>query len=450
MTAASLIDGRATAGRAADDPAHEIRVAAVAGGLFFVGLFGWAAMASLDAAAYAPGQVKVSGDAQPVQSLEGGVVSAVHVREGQRVAQGEVLMEFTTAQAVAQERSLAQRVIVLLADVARLRAKQEGASAVPEPAEYGMLEPRDRPAAARAMAAAAHEFADWRQTFSSEQKLVGEKVAQVSNQLAGMQARQDANDEQLRLNEQELSAQQKLLAKGFTTQPKVLALQRSAADLRGQHGAQMSEMGRLRNEAGEARMQLLQNRAQAEEQVASELRQSQTDLQSLLPQWRSAQEAVARTQLRAPVAGAVTGLVFKGPGGVATPGQKLGTVVPLDRSLTVEAQVQPQEVNDLAIGQKARVRVTGLHGRNVPMLTGRISRVSADSFTEERTGRAYYTAEVTVPGSELARAAAAAGIPGPIRPGTPVQVEVKLRARTALQYLLEPLGQSLAGSLHER
>lgn len=433
-----------------DDPRGEIRLGLIIGGAFFVGLLGWAAFAPLDAAAYATGTVKVSGDVRPVQSLEGGVVSAVRVREGQPVRAGDVLIDFATTQAVSQERSLAARVIGLEADAARLSAEQAGAFAMTAPGDFATLAAKDKPEADRAMAIARSEFGAWRHNSASEQKLLGERVAQVGNQLEGFDARQSSNDEQLRLNKQELTVLQGLLARGFATQDRVLALQRSAADLQGQHGAQTAEMARLRNESEESRMQLLQTRAQQGELIAQQLRQAQTDLQSLLPQWRAAQELLARTQLRAPVAGAVMGLVFKGPGGVATPGQKLAEVVPLDRSLTVEAQIAPVDVNDLKVGQKARVRVTGLHGRNIPLLDGRISRISADSFTEERTGRPYYTATVLVAGKELARAADFAGIPGPIRPGTPVQVEVKLRARTALQYLVDPLAQSITGSLHER
>ena len=434
---------------AVDDPQREMRWAAIVGGAFFVGLMGWASLATLDAAAYATGTVKVSGDARPVQSMEGGVVSAVHVREGQQVKGGQLLIEFATTQAVSQERSLANRVIRLEADVARLTAEQAAAPSFAAPAEYSRLSLEDQPIAARALADARREFVSWQRTSGSEQSLLGQQVKQVDNQLQGYQARQVSNDEELRLNKQELTSLQPLLSKGYVTQTRVLELQRTGADLEGQRGAQTAEMGRLRNEAGEARMKLVEQRAQDNEQVSSQLRQSQTDLQSLLPQWRAAQELLARTQLRAPVAGAVTGLALKGVGGVATPGQKVLEIVPLDRSLTVEAQVAPQDVNDLRVGQSARVRVTGLHGRNQPMLKGHISRVSAESFTEERTGRPYYTAAVTITGQELARAADAAGIPGPIRPGTPVQVEVKLRARTALEYLVEPLVQSIRGSLHE-
>ena len=436
--------------RTTDDPSREIRIAAIVGGVFFAGLLGWAAFAPLDAAAYAFGSVKVSGERQIVQIADGGMASAVHVREGQRVKAGQLIVEFATTQALGQERALASRVIGLQAQVARLTAEAAGAASFAEPQAYAALAGRDREEADRAMRVARAEFAAWQHTGSSQTKLIGERIAQVGNQLDGYEARQSSNQEQRALNVKELDAVKGLVDKGYATQTRLLALQRSAADLEGQHGAQASEMARLRNEGNESRMQLLSTRAQTAQQVASDLRQSQVDLQSLLPQWKAAQDVLARSQLRAPTDGAVTGLTIRTPGEVATPGQKVAEIVPLDRSLQVEAQVSPGDVNDLAVGQKAQIRVNGLHGRNVPLLDGAITRISADSFTDDKTGRTYYTTTVRVAPSEMARAAAAAGIPGSVRPGTPVSVQVSLRKRTALQYLFEPLAQSFTGSLHER
>lgn len=440
----ALIDARS------DDPAREIRIAAVVGGTFFIGLLGWAALAPLDAAAYAYGQVKVSGERQLVQIADGGMASAVHIREGQRVRAGQLLVEFATTQALGQERALASRVIGLQAQVARLTAEAAGARGFAEPAGYAILQGRDRQEADRAMTVARAEFAAWQSTSSSQTKLIGERIAQVGNQLDGYAARQSSNADQRELNRKESDAVTGLVEKGYATQTRLLALQRSAADLEGQRGAQEAEMARLRNEGNESRMQLLSTRAQAAQQVSSELRQAQTDLQSLLPQWKAAQDVLARSQLRAPVDGAVTGLSIRTAGEVATPGQKIAEIVPLDKSLQVEAQVAPGDVNDIVVGQEARIRVNGLHGRNVPLLKGQITRISADSFSDEKTGRPYYTTTVRVAPAELRRAADAAGITGSIRPGTPVSLEVRLRKRSALQYLTEPLAQSLTGSLHER
>lgn len=442
--------GRLPAERPRDDPSPEIRIALMVGGAFFVGLLGWAALAPLDAAAFANGEVKVSGAKQVVQSADGGVVSAVEVREGQQVRPGQVLVQFATTQSLAQERSLATRVIGLEAEVARLTAERAGLASFAEPDSFASLAGRDREEADRAMQIARAEFAAWQETRASEARLTGERIAQVSNQIQGYRARQGANQEQIALNRKELATVQGLFAKGYATQNRVLQLQRSAADLEGERGAQDAEVARLRAEGGEARMQLLQAQAQSGEQLAADLRQAQTDLQSLLPQWKAAQDVLARSQLRATAAGAVMGLAVHEAGEVAAPGAKLMEIVPADRSLQVDARVAPGDVNDLVVGQRARVRVTGLHGRNVPLLDGTVTRISGDSFTDERTGRTYYTATVKVAGRELDRAARAAGLSGPIRPGTPAQVEVTLRARSALQYLIEPLEQTLNGALHER
>ncbi|WP_420140239.1 HlyD family type I secretion periplasmic adaptor subunit [Sphingomonas sp.] len=433
-----------------ENPRSEIRTAAIVGGVFFLGLVGWGSLAHLDAAAYAGGAVKVTGDVQTVQTADGGVISAVHVREGQQVREGQVLIEFASTEALAQERSLATRVIALEADIARLTAQLAGAPRVEDPASFASLSPRDRAEAERAMTVARGQFAVWQSARGSEQRLLGEKMAQVGNQLGGYAARQSSNAEQQRLNMKELDTVRGLAAKGWATQNRVLALERTAAELEGQRGAQAAEMARLRNEGGEARMQLLQIRAQANEQLAGQLRQAQTDLQSLLPQWRAAQDVLARSQLRASARGAVMGLAFKESGGVASPGQTLMKVVPADRSLSIEAKVSPADVNDLRPGQPAHVRLTGLHGRSVPVLDGSVTRISADSFTDERSGQSYYTATVTVSPAEFARATEAAGVRGSLRPGTPAQVEITLRRRTALDYLIEPLTQTLRGAFSER
>ncbi|WP_294393228.1 HlyD family type I secretion periplasmic adaptor subunit [uncultured Sphingomonas sp.] len=433
-----------------ENPRSEIRAALLVGGAFFVGLLGWGAYAQLDAAAYAPGAVKVTGDAQAVQTPDGGVISAVHVVEGQQVRAGQVVIEFATTEALAQERSLATRVISLQADIARLQAQLAGGAGIEAPAAFASLDARDQAEAARAMTVARGQFAAWQNAHSSEQRLLGERMAQVGNQLGGYAARQSANAEQQKLNSKELATVSMLASKGYATQNRVLALQRNAADLEGQRGAQAAEMARLHNEGGAARMQLLQNRAQEGEQLSAQLRQDQTDLQSLLPQWQAARDALARRQLRAPTSGAVMGLAFKASGGVATAGQALMKIVPADRSLSVEAQVAPADVNDLVVGQDARVRLTGLHGRNVPTLDGAVTRISADSFTEERTGRAFYTATVRVAPAEFDRASKAAGLRGALRPGTPAQVEITLRKRSGIDYLLDPLTQAFNGALHER
>lgn len=124
-------------------------------------------------------------------------------------------------------------------------------------------------------------------------------------------------------------------------------------------------------------------------------------------------------------------------------------IVPDKAVLVVEAQVSLNDADDLMRGQKAEVRFTSLHERDLPILSGQVTRLSADSFQDERTGESYYTAEITVPPSELSIIQTVRGRDFALRAGMPVQVLIPLKKRTALQYAFEPLTQSLWRSFRE-
>ena len=135
-------------------------------------------------------------------------------------------------------------------------------------------------------------------------------------------------------------------------------------------------------------------------------------------------------------------------GGVVAPGQKLLDIVPDGRELIVQAQLQPPDAADAFPGQQAQVRFLSVHNRSLPLFTGTVRTVSADSFTDEKTGRSYFRAEIVVPETELNRVRSVLG-QGELRPGLPVEAVLKVRKRTALQYLMEPLTGALWRSGHE-
>jgi HlyD family secretion protein len=137
------------------------------------------------------------------------------------------------------------------------------------------------------------------------------------------------------------------------------------------------------------------------------------------------------------------------PGGVIAPGQRLMDVVPERAALKVQARVSPDDADDLRSGQVAMVRFPGLHDRSLPTLDGRLTRLSADAVTDEKTGASFFTAEVTVPRAELDRLRGADNRVLPLRAGMPVEVLVPLRARTALDYAFEPLLGAFWTSLRE-
>ena len=137
-------------------------------------------------------------------------------------------------------------------------------------------------------------------------------------------------------------------------------------------------------------------------------------------------------------------------GGVVQPGQTLMEIVPKNAELVIRARVSPDDADDLMVGQKTEIRIPAFHERNLPMLNGVITEISADSFLDEKTGTRFFTADVAVPPSETAKIARVRGAEQGLRPGLPVEVVVPLRKRTALQYFFEPLQQSIWRSFREQ
>jgi HlyD family secretion protein len=135
-------------------------------------------------------------------------------------------------------------------------------------------------------------------------------------------------------------------------------------------------------------------------------------------------------------------------GGVVAEGEKLMDVVPDGRELVIQAQLSPNDADDAFPGQEAQVRFVSVHDRSLPLFTGKVRTVSADSFTDEKTGRSYFRTEIVVPEAELNRVRKVLG-QGELRPGLPVEAMLTVRKRTALQYLLEPLTGALFRSGHE-
>jgi len=432
---------------AADNPDREIRSGLIIAALFFVLFLGWAAFARLDAAAMAPGRLAVSGQRQTVQHREGGVVSQILVKEGERVERGQVLIRLAGTDVRAQERALSAQAISLLAQRSRLYAEQSGQSSVRPPAEFASLPPEDRAAAAEALKIQQGQLRTRTAVVSAQRGALGQKTAQANSQGSGYSRQLTSINEQLRLINEELDGMREAAEKGFVAMNRVRALERSKAELEGQRGQYSATIAQSQGQASESRLQSLEAQSTYMERVASELRDVENSLSDVLPRLDAARDLLDRTEIRAPVSGSVVGLTVFTPGGVIEPGQKLMDIVPERVPLTIEARLATSDGDDVRRGQEAFVRFESLHERALPALKGKVTRMSADAFTDEKTGASFYTAEVTVPLSELKKIEDIRG--DVLRAGLPVVVEIPVRKRTALQYAFEPLTSSLQRAFHE-
>ena len=431
-----------------DDPRREIRLAAIVSFVFFVLILGGAALVPLDAGVYGRGAVAVSGNRQAVQHAEGGVVTALRVKEGDRVAKGQVLAEMAAPDLRAAERALTSQYLTLLAQRARLLAESTGRSRFDAPPEFASLSADDRSLALSAMRLQQAQFAARSGSLSAQQGVLGQRSRQLREQQSGYEQQRAAVVEQQRIIGEELDAMRELAAKGFASKTRVRELERAAAALDGQEAAMTAEMARAGEGMGESRMQSLSLRQNLMEEIAADLRDTEGKLQEVLPRLVSIREELRRATVRAPATGQVVGLTVFTVGGVVAPGQTLMEIVPENKALVVQVQISPTDASDLYVGQAVQVRFPSVHDRTLPLLSGELTTVSADSFADERTGQTYFRAEVEVSPSELDRVRQSIG-KGRLRAGLPVEVVVPTRKRTALQYILEPLSGTFWKSLRE-
>ena len=432
----------------AGDPQRDIRQGTIIAVLFFVLFLGWAAFMPLDAGVYAQGQIAVAGNRQSVQHRDGGTVSGINVREGQHVKAGDVLIELSTPELHAAERGLTSDYLTLLAQRARLMAERSGRRDFAAPAEFATLSPADRDIAKQVLSLQRSELRARSGATSAQQSVLGQRSAQLAQQQGGYAKQRQALIEQQRLIAEELAGLKSVAEKGFASMNRVRALERAQADLKGQEAQMMAEYARAGEGMGEARMQSLSVSSSRLEQVESDLKDTQSKLSEVLPKLVATREQLQHSQVRAPATGQVVGLQVFTVGGVVAAGQKLMDIVPDGRELVIQAQLSPTDADDAYRGQKAQIRFVSVHNRSLPLFSGTVKTVSADSFSDEKSGRSYFRLEIVVPEAELNRVRSVLGS-GELRPGLPVEAVLAVRKRTALQYLMEPLTGALWRSGHE-
>jgi HlyD family secretion protein len=443
-TLALPVDPEASAG----DPYREIRLGTAIAVVFFVLFLGWAALMPLDAGVHANGIIAVSGNRQTVQHKDGGVITSIHVREGQHVKAGDVLIELSAPELRASERALTSDYLTLLAQRARLLAERAGQHDFAPPGEFATLSPEDRPIAAQVLQLQRSEMQARGGAVSAQQSVLGQRAQQLVKQQGGYTRQRASLIEQQRLIGEELDGLRKIADKGFASMNRVRELERAQAELKGQQAQMEAEYARAGEGIGETRMQSLSVSRNRLEQVESDLKDTQSKISEVLPKLVATREQLEHSLVRAPATGQVIGLDVFTVGGVVAPGQKLTDIVPDGRELVIQAQLNPSDADDAYAGQRAQVRFASIHNRSLPLFTATVRTVSADSFTDEKTGRSYFRAEIIVPERELTRVRSVLGR-GELRPGLPVEAVLTVRKRTALQYLVEPLSGALWRSGHE-
>lgn len=432
-----------------DSAGREMRVGGIIALVFFVGFGAFAAFVPLQSSVHAPGVIAVEGRNQVVQHPDGGIVGRLLVRESQAVRKGQLLIELSGGDTREEVRSLTNTAISLLAQKARLEAERDRVAQLVQPAEFAALDPEYRPTAEMAMAEQARLLSERRSALSAEARVTGQRAEQLREQRGGAEVQVVAAEEQLRLLREEIAALEPLIDKGFVSKNRVRQLQRQEAALVGAIGEQRAAVARSQEAIGETSLSVMSAEQQFRTNVVSDLQSVDIQLGDLLPRLAAARARQDKLSLRAAVDGVVLGLAIQNEGAVLGAGQRVMNIVPAKSRYFVESSVRAVDIDDISVGTTVEVRFAGLPHREMPILTGTVRSLSPDRIVDEKSGEAFYRAEISLPAKAFAQASRIAGGADRIRPGLPTDTVFRVRERTLLSYLTEPLTASFRRAFSE-
>jgi len=423
-----------------EDQGPGVRGAIIAGSatiiLFFGGLGTWAALAPLESAAIASGSVSVDIKRKTIQHLEGGIVGAILVRDGEVVRRGQVLIHLDVTRPQAARNLLNGRRLAAQALEVRLIAERDGKAEIQFPSS--LVKQVGESKLVDSLGGQLNIFRARQKTIAGQVKIQEQRIAQISEEIEGLKGQIRAEDMQQKLIRSEIADLNLLVEKGFARKPRLLALQRRLSEIEGSQSHNRAEIARAKQSIGETQTRISEIRTKLLNEVVIELRDVQAELFDLAARIGTAEEVLRRTDIRAPLAGTVVGLRVHTKGGVIAPGAALMDIVPSNEKLVIEANVDPTDIDVVRPGLKAQVRLTAFSMRNAKPVAGRVTSVSADRLIDERTGQAYYRARI-----ELTEDPAKAFKGAALYPGMPAEVMIVTGARSALAYIFNPISSSL-------
>ena len=361
-------------------------------------LLAWAAVGKIDQVTRAPAQIIAAARTQVIQSPDGGIITQLHVSEGDVVRAGDVLATLQEERARAAVSDSNAKVAALRITLARLHAEVYGT-----PLEFPLdLRGYD------------DYMRNQRELYQKRRTAIEEDLAALGNMLA--------------LARQELSINRKLVATGDVSQAEILRLQRAVADI-------------------EAQMTSRRNKYFQDAQA--EMTKAQEDLTSQTEQLRDRNQVLEQTRLIATADGIVNNIRVNTIGGVVRPGETVMEILPTGGDLLAEARVSPADIAFVKVGQSANVRIDAYDSSIFGVMAGEVRYISPDVLQEEtRQGPShYYRVRILIREAEFKRHASEQIR---LRPGMTATVDIKARERTVLQYLAKPITKGLQQSLGER
>ena len=407
-----------------------LRLAAVALLIMLI----WAAFASIDEVTRGEARVVPTSQLQIVQSVDGGVVTELLVKEGQTVEAGQMLLKIDPTRFVSSMLESRSAQLAMQAKVLRLQALTRGTAFSP-PAELTREVPD-------VVAQETRLYESRRAEINAQISIAQNQLGQRQQELNEVRARREQAERGLELMTRELNATRPMIASGAVSEVEVFRLEREVARLRGDREQATAQIARVQSAILEATRKIEEVQLTSRNQMSGELSETMSKLASLSQGGLALQDKVKHADIKSPMRGIVKRLLVNTVGAVVQPGKEVVEVVPLDEALILEVQITPKDIGFLRPGQEATVKFTAYDFSIYGGLSADVIQIGADSVLDEK-GNAFYHIRVRTRKASL-------GTGLPIIPGMVAQVDILTGKKTILSYLLKPVLRAKANAMTER
>ena len=409
-----------------------------------VGVLGtWSVTTNLNGAVIASATIIAETNTKRVQSKDGGIVRKILIRDGDRVTAGQDLIVLDDTETKAELGIIDALLIEELAKRARLEAQRDETVELNFPPDLEAR--RADPAVGKVLMGQEKLHAARLAALKGKVNQLNQQIGQVAEQIEGITAQIEAKQRQIALIKSELMDLRGLLAKGLTPNSRVLAMDREQARLEGERGELIGSRASAKSKSGEISLQILQVREEVLSQTLLDLREAEGRVAELSERRLAARARLDRMVIKAPITGSVYQLMVHTEGGVITPAEPLMMIVPEADELVLQAQVLPQNIEQVTEGQLAHVRFPAFNSRTTPELSAEVFSVSADTSRMSADTPPFYDVRLRIPRDQLALLGDKR-----LKPGMPAEAFIQTGARTPLSYLVKPLQDQIEHAWRER
>lgn len=404
-------------------------------GIVFVVFVLWAAVAQLDEVTRGDGKVIPSRQVQILQSIDGGLVSEILVREGDVVQANQLLIKIDETRFVSSVKENQAQYLGLVAKASRLKAIAEGKPFVP-PADVLKADP--------GIVAQERKLYDAKtEELAASISIARQQLSQRQQELNEAQARRAQASQSYELTSKELSVTKPLINSGAVSEVELLRLERDVSRYRGERDMASAQISRVQSAISEAQRKIEEVELAFRNDAGKELSETMSKLSSLAEGSVALSDRVKQSSIRSPVKGTVKRLLVNTVGGVVQQGKDMIEIVPLEDTLLLEARVLPRDIAFLRPGQPAMVKFTAYDFSIYGGLEGTLEHIGADTVMDDK-GNAFYTVRVRTNKAGFGDSNL------PIIPGMVAEVDILTGKKSVLTYMLKPVLRAKSVALTER